>query len=98
MCIRDSPLSEPLYCALMRQYVGSGDRASALKLYATCRDALKRELNVSPSLQTEALYRDILTDQPVQSTAGEQAAPADRPSIAVLPLSNLSGDLELDHL
>jgi len=93
------PLCEPVYRALMRLHVAGGERAAALKLYAACRDALKKELDTTPDLQTETLYRDILTDRPAQSTTSEQAMPAaERPSIAVLPFSNLSGDPELDHL
>lgn len=95
---RDS-LCEPVYRALMRLYVASGERAAALKLYTTCRDALKKELDISPDLETEALYRDILTGRPAWRASVEQAAPgADRPSLAVLPFSNLSRDPELDHL
>src|SRR5690606_3840812 len=56
------PLCEPAYRALMRMHAGRGERAAALKLYATCRDALKDELGIAPDLQTEALYRDILTE------------------------------------
>jgi TolB-like protein len=95
---RDS-LCEPVYRALMRLHVAGGERAAALQLYAACRDALKRDLNVAPDLQTETLYRDILTDRPAQSMAREPVKPeAERPSIAVLPFSNLSRDAELDHL
>lgn len=94
---RDS-LCEPVYRALMRLHVASGERAAALQLYAACRDALKRELNVAPDLQTETLYRDILTDRPSLDPPGEQAKPAERPSIAVLPFSNLSRNADLDHL
>jgi TolB-like protein/cytochrome c-type biogenesis protein CcmH/NrfG len=92
------PLCEPVYRALMRLLVASGERASALKLYTACRDVLKKELDTSPDLQTESLYRDILTDRPAQSMSTEQAAAPDRPSIAVLPFSNLSGDPAFDHL
>jgi TolB-like protein/cytochrome c-type biogenesis protein CcmH/NrfG/DNA-binding winged helix-turn-helix (wHTH) protein len=92
------PLCEPVYRALMRLHVAGGERAAALKLYATCRDALKKELDVAPGLQTETLYRDILTNRPAPSTSSEKAEPAERPSIAVLPFSNLSGDSEFDHL
>ena len=93
------PLCEPVYRALMRLHVAGGDRAAALKLYTVCRDALKKELDATPDLQTETLYRDILTDRPVRSAPIEQPAlVADRPSIAVLPFSNLSRDTDLDHL
>jgi TolB-like protein len=93
------PLCEPVYRALMRLHVASGDRAAALKIYAACRDALKRELDTTPDLQTEALYRDVLIDRPASSIAAGAAGPVmERPSIAVLPFSNLSADPELDHL
>ena len=98
LLVRD-PLCEPLYRALMCLHVSAGERAAALKLYATCRDILKKELGTTPDLQTEALYRDILTDRP---RAGSVSAPAvatlDRPSVAILPFSNLSRDAELEHL
>ena len=67
------PLCEPVYRALMRLHVAGGDRAAALKLYTVCRDALKKELDATPDLQTETLYRDILTDRPVRSAPIEQA-------------------------
>jgi TolB-like protein len=93
------PLCEPVYRALMRLHVAGGDRAAALKLYATCRDTLKKELDAAPDLQTGSLYRDVLTDRPAQSAPSEQAAVTpDRPSLAVLPFSNLSRDADLDHL
>ena len=92
------PLCEPAYRALMRLHAASGERAAALKLYTTCREVLKKELNATPDLQTETLYRDILIDRPAQSSASETIKPADRPSIAVLPFSNLSRDPDLDHL
>jgi TolB-like protein len=93
------PLCEPVYRALMRLHVVSGERAAALKLYATCRDTLRKELDATPDLQTETLYRDILTDRPAQSAPSGAATPtSDRPSIAVLPFSNLSRDPDLDHL
>lgn len=92
-------LCEPAYRALMRLYAGTGERVEALKLYSACRDALRQELGASPDLKTEQLYRDILTDRPAQSTTSEQVKPsAERPSIAVLPFSNLTRDPELDHL
>ena len=93
------PLCEPVYRALMRLHVAGGDRATALKLYATCRATLKKELGAAPDLQTESLYRDVLTDRPAQNASTEQVAPApDHPSLAVLPFSNLSRDADLDHL
>lgn len=91
------PLCEPAYRALMRMHAARGERAPALKLYATCRDALKDELGIAPDLQTEALYRDILTERRAPAVAPDEPL-SERPSIAVLPFDNLSRDPDLVHL
>lgn len=93
LLLRDR-LCEPVYRALMRLHVASGDRAAALKLYGSCRAALKEELGVAPDLRTETLYRDILTDR----QAPPAVADSEKPSIAVLPFDNLSRDADLSHL
>jgi TolB-like protein/Tfp pilus assembly protein PilF len=87
------PLREPVYRALMRLAIAKGERAEALKLYAACRDALKRDLGIAPDAKTEELYRDILADRPLPvSSQPEPARPSDRAGIAVLPFVNLGGD------
>ena len=92
-------LREPVYRALMHLHAHNGERAEALKLYATCRDALKQDLGVAPDAKTEELYRDILTDRrSAPSPALEAERKSARPSIAVLPFGNLSGDADLGHL
>lgn len=90
-------LCEPVYRALMRLHLAGGERAAALKLYAACRNALRLELDATPDLQTETLYRDILTERPAPALSPLEPA-AVRPSIAVLPFSNLSRDSDIDHL
>lgn len=92
-------LREPVYRSLMRLHAQRGERAEALKLYATCCDCLKQDLGIAPDTKTEALYRDILTDRLTSPSAAPDAdRPAGRPSIAVLPFGNLSGDESLGHL
>jgi TolB-like protein/uncharacterized membrane protein len=91
-------LREPVYRALMRIYVRMGERPEALKLYAACREALKRELGVEPDIRTEQLYRDILTDRPSASSPAPAAeSTTARPSIAVLPFDNISRDPDVAH-
>jgi TolB-like protein/Tfp pilus assembly protein PilF len=90
-------LREPVYRALMRLHVRKGERTEALKLYAACRWALNEDLGVAPDAKTEELYRDILTDRLSPSSPEPERTPA-RPSIAVLPFSNLSGGTNLGHL
>lgn len=89
---------EPAYRAVMRIHLAAGERAAALKLYETCRDALKRELGVAPDLQTESLYRDILVDRAAAASAAASEGADERPSIAVLPFDNISRAADLDYL
>ena len=50
---------------------------------------------MAPDAKTEELYRDILTDRlSPSSAASESGRTPERPSIAVLPFTNLSGDPE----
>lgn len=54
------PFRETGYQLLMRAHAAMGDRAEALRVFARCRELLRDELGVSPSLQTEAVYLEIL--------------------------------------
>jgi DNA-binding SARP family transcriptional activator/tetratricopeptide (TPR) repeat protein len=95
---RDS-LREPLYRALMRLKVKLRDRAGAMKVYAQCREALAKDLNLTPELETEQLYRDILTDRPAPTNAQHKSAGVcERPRIAVMPFANIGGDTDLTPL
>lgn len=94
-------LREPLYRALMRIKVKLRDRAGAMKIYADCREALAKELSLTPELETEQLYRDILTDRPtpaVPDSTSPTLAVSERPRIAVMPFSNIGGDAALTPL
>ncbi|MCT8329071.1 BTAD domain-containing putative transcriptional regulator [Albidovulum sediminis] len=108
--LSQDPSLESVYRALMRMSQARGDRAAALKLYATCRSVLRDELGVEPDRDTEDLYRDILTGQGgathpggVSPAASATTAIAiqvhdDRPSIAILPFRNLTGNDRLNFL
>jgi len=89
---------EPAYRAMMRMHLAAGERAAALKLYETCRATLKRELDVTPDLQTESLYRDILVDRAAAASPAASECMDERPSIAVLPFDNISRATDLDYL
>jgi TolB-like protein len=86
------PLREGSHLALMEAHLAAGDRALAVKQYEACALLLKRELGVEPGAALQALRRAL--DTPVRDgAAATRVAAADRkPTIAVLPFENMSGD------
>jgi DNA-binding SARP family transcriptional activator len=58
------PLNEPVHAALMRCHFGSGNRAAALRQYATCLRLLREELDVEPLPETVAVYECIRAGTP----------------------------------
>jgi DNA-binding SARP family transcriptional activator/TolB-like protein/Tfp pilus assembly protein PilF len=99
--LTEDPTLESVYRATMRLCRTRGDRVTALKVYATCRDTLRDELGVEPDHETERLYRDILTDgsagppTPVEVLADTSPS---KPSIAIIPFANLTGTESLNFL
>ncbi len=92
-----NPAHEKTHRTLMRLYADQGRRAAALEQYERCRAALKRELEVEPGPETEELYQDILQRRGEPPRKAPALELPDRPSIAVLPLKNLSGDPEQER-
>lgn len=75
--LREDPLREDTYRALMRLHDARGDRAKALHAYHACAATLDRELGVQPSSATRAVYEALLrpeTDQPPAVEAPTHAA------------------------
>ena len=99
-------LREDAHRALMRLYAEHGQRGRALRQYQLCCDILERELGVQPEAETERLYDNIReqrlervsSDEPpaVKPAADTSTGPL-KPSIAVLPFINLSGDREQSY-
>jgi SARP family transcriptional regulator, regulator of embCAB operon len=54
------PYRETSYIQLMRLHMSRGNRAEALRAYEQCRALLAHDLGVTPSSQTEAVYREVL--------------------------------------
>ena len=53
------PLREEIHREMMRLYCHNGQRALALRQYATCREILASELNTSPMEETQFLFAQI---------------------------------------
>lgn len=103
------PTAEPCHRALMRIHVNRGHGNAALRQLELCRAALKKHLGVEPEAETKglatSLRTDKETDRPGASSAHiipqppvwPQTTHSDRPSVAVLPFHNLSGDQTQDY-
>jgi TolB-like protein/lipopolysaccharide biosynthesis regulator YciM len=100
------PLREAACRALMQIHAERAETAQALRLYETLRDRLHRELGVKPEPGTTGLYDAIRQRRAALPSTGLSAAETkgrteptlpDKPSIAVLPFENLSGDREQEY-
>ena len=95
--------AEEAHRALIRLYQRQGRLNAAIRQFELCKDTLRRDLDVEPEAQTEALITRLRDARAAASNAGPalaqehaspSAAPArdrDQPSIIVMPFDNLSG-------
>jgi TolB-like protein/two-component SAPR family response regulator len=93
------PLQEQVHRSLMRLYAAQGRNDAALAQYERCKRELLSQLSVQPEPETETLARSIRTGRrtgPANVQVQAPPAPAlpDKPSIAVLPFTNLTSDRE----
>ncbi len=58
--IQSDPFREDLFQAALRCQIAAGQRSSAIDTYFQCRDNLAEELGLDPSVETRALYDQIL--------------------------------------
>lgn len=107
-------VDETAHRALMRLHMASGRPESALRQYEICRDCVRQDLNVNPEPETERLYRAIVERRAMPSAGGEPNRPVaafgtdmaaardaidlNRPSVAILPFVDQSGEQAQVHL
>ena len=78
--VHDDVLLEHIHRTLMRCYYLMGNRPAAIRQYATCTQALRRELGVDPMEETEQVYRTITGVRPLLLGLGQ-----DRPTRHLKP-------------
>jgi TolB-like protein/Tfp pilus assembly protein PilF len=105
------PMREDGHRFLIRLLAAAGQRGAALKQYADCADLLRNELGVTPERDTvelakavrqgfihaEALSNGRTRAIPLRTQAGVFTRMPNKTSVAVIPFSNLSGQLNDDY-
>lgn len=90
------PLREDVHRRLIEMCGRAGRRSEALRHYKACVDLLRRELNVAPAPETEALVRRIQAENATDAVAWPtQLAPVPTdgpPWVAVLPFDVIGSD------
>jgi DNA-binding SARP family transcriptional activator len=81
------PLHEPAHRLLMELLATAGEPAAAIGQYRDCVRILDRELGVAPLPETTELYEAIRADRVRALPAPVQAAVAQPPRLAQLPLA-----------
>ena len=51
---------EEVHCLLMKNYAAQGDRLAVARQYQSCKEALRNELDISPSDETNELYHQLM--------------------------------------
>lgn len=94
------PTVEPAHRALMRIHALRRHENAALRQFEVCRTLLKKHLQAEPEAETSALAASLQARQ--GSASQQEVFPVslkhhDRPSVAVLPFQNLSGNAEQEY-
>ena len=100
------PTTEAAHRALMRVHALRGHQNAALRQFELCRALLKKHLLAEPEAQTALLATSVGLCRTEDSRAyavtkshsiSVLARHNGRPSVAVLPFQNLSGDAEQEY-
>jgi adenylate cyclase len=92
--IAHDPLHEEAHRLAMRALAAAGRRADALRLLQVLNDRLARDLKTRPEASTLQLGEEIRTGNASGPTPPIQPPLHNKPSIAVMPFINKSGDSE----
>lgn len=102
-------LREDSHRLIMRALSATGRNAEALKYYRDVVALLKRELSTEPDLATRSLAAELRSNHAQNAApAADEVEPGaspplalvmhdEKPSLVVLPFSNMSGDPEQDY-
>jgi DNA-binding SARP family transcriptional activator len=89
--LQQDPTREDVHRRLMHLFVKMGARGHAIRQFEICRDILRRELDMAPDHETEALYQDILADRIERSDVTRQPA-----AEAIAPVPPSAADVALE--
>ncbi|TIX26576.1 BTAD domain-containing putative transcriptional regulator [Mesorhizobium sp.] len=104
--LASDPTAEAAHRALMRIHGLRGHENAALRQFESCRALLKKHLDAEPEAQTTSLAASLQSREGTASKSHVVSQPQvlavaakhhDRPSVAVLPFQNLSGDTEQEY-
>ena len=97
------PLREDTHRRLIESYALAGRRADAIRVYTDAKALLRREMDVAPAAETEALIAEVRTARIGASVRTQVTLPAvpawsGPPRIAVLPLRQSEDQPLASHL
>jgi DNA-binding SARP family transcriptional activator/Flp pilus assembly protein TadD len=80
------PANEQAHRTIMRRHASRGDIARAIRQYQACRNALARELDLTPSPETEALLRRLRRGEEHRTVQVQDAPSSPAPAPLVEPV------------